>query len=87
MVIKYEEFVTFCHFINYEIDEENEVITVKMIDSSSGQDEEFNDVFDFSNFPNGEMTSVETTLPINPIAKANRVNGELTVVLKKPVGF
>ena len=41
------------------------------------------DTFDFSNFPNGKaiVDEIETTLPVNPIISAERVDGELRVVL------
>lgn len=42
------------------------------------------DTFDFSSFPNGkaEVEEIETTLPVNPIISAERVDGELRVVLR-----
>lgn len=43
------------------------------------------DVFDFSQFPNGEIKSpqddIETILKVNPIVEAYRVDGEMSVVL------
>lgn len=41
------------------------------------------DTFDFSSFPDGiaEIEEIETILPINPIISAERVDGELRVVL------
>lgn len=44
------------------------------------------DVFDFSQMPDGEAVSIETTLPVNPIISARRVNGVLEVVLLNFVG-
>lgn len=35
------------------------------------------DIFDFSSFGDGEIDSIETILPVNPILKAKRENGEL----------
>ncbi len=39
------------------------------------------DTFDFSGTPDGKLDvqSVETTLPVQPIVRAERVDGELTV--------
>lgn len=51
----------------------NDVITVEY----NGQA----DSFDFTNCPNGRLEEVETILPIKPIISAERVNGELKVVL------
>lgn len=47
---------------------------------------EVSDVFDFSTIPDGVMVTDEdnpvvTTLPINPIVSAKRVNGELFLEL------
>ena len=39
------------------------------------------DAFDFSNLPNGKLENVETNLPVNPIVKAERKDGELFVEL------
>lgn len=41
------------------------------------------DTFDFSFFPDGELDreAITTTLPINPICTANRVNGVLSIKL------
>lgn len=44
------------------------------------------DTFDFSQMPDGEATSIETTLPVNPILSARRVDGVLEVVLLKWIG-
>lgn len=38
---------------------------------------EIEDTFDFSQFPDGEIDNIETILPVNPILKAKRENGEL----------
>lgn len=51
----------------------NETITVTY--------NEQEEVFDFSEMPNGILESVETSLPINPIVKAERKDGELFVEL------
>lgn len=39
------------------------------------------EVFDFSAMPDGELKEVSTSLPVNPIVKAERKNGELSLVL------
>lgn len=39
------------------------------------------DTFDFTNMPDGVANSIETTLPVNPIVHAERINGELNVTL------
>ena len=52
---------------------ENETITA----TYNGQTE----VFDFFDMPNGVVGNVETELPVNPIMKAERVEGELCVEL------
>jgi hypothetical protein len=39
------------------------------------------DTFDFSGLPDGEAGKVETTLAVNPIVSAKRVNGELRIEL------
>lgn len=47
---------------------------------------EQSDTFDFSQMPDGEMTAVNTTLPVNPIISARRVGGTLEVVLLNFIG-
>ena len=44
------------------------------------------DIFDFTQMPDGEMVEVETTLPINPIISARRVDGVLEVILLNFIG-
>lgn len=39
------------------------------------------DDFDFSEVPDGKLGEVETSLPINPIVSAERIDGDLYVVL------
>jgi hypothetical protein len=39
------------------------------------------DIFDFTSMPNGEVKNVTTTLPVNPIVSAERVEGVLRVTL------
>lgn len=39
------------------------------------------DQFDFSQLPDGIAQSIETTLPIDPIIKAERINGNLYLTL------
>lgn len=39
------------------------------------------DRFDFSEVPNGRLEEVETSLPLNPIVSAERIDGELYVEL------
>ena len=56
----------------------NDVITAEI----DGQ----TDVFDFSEMPNGEAVSIETTLPVNPIISARKTNGVLEVVLLNFIG-
>ena len=51
----------------------NDVITAEI----DGQ----TDTFDFSEMPDGEAVDIETTLPVNPIISARRINGVLEVVL------
>lgn len=52
---------------------EEDIITVTYQDQS--------DTFDFTEMPDGEMGSIETELPLNPIISAKRVDGELFVEL------
>lgn len=44
------------------------------------------DTFDFSQMPDGEAVDIETTLPVNPILLARRVDGVLEVVLLHWIG-
>lgn len=44
------------------------------------------DTFDFSQMPDGEATHIKTTLPVNPIISAKRVNGILEIVLLNWLG-
>ena len=44
------------------------------------------DTFDFSEMPDGEAVSIETTLPVNPVLSARRVDGVLEVVLLHWIG-
>lgn len=39
------------------------------------------DTFDFSSMPDGIVTDIDTTLPVNPIIEAKRENGELFIKL------
>lgn len=57
--------------INYIFEGEKIIVTIE------GE----TDAFDFSIMPDGKMVDVETKLPLNPIASAERVNGELYVKL------
>lgn len=56
----------------------NDVITAEI----DGQ----TDTFDFSEMPDGEAVSIETTLPVNPVLSARRVDGVLEVVLLNFIG-
>jgi hypothetical protein len=44
------------------------------------------DTFDFSAMPDGEAGEITTTLPVNPITKAKKVNGELEAELLNFIG-
>jgi len=44
------------------------------------------DTFDFSALPDGKATEITSILPINPIERAWRKNGELYVVLRRFYG-
>jgi hypothetical protein len=45
------------------------------------------DVFDFSAFPDGKAESITTTiLKYSPITSAERVNGELSVIVLNVIG-
>lgn len=44
------------------------------------------DTFDFSDFPDGYAENIETTLPVNPIVSAERIDGELHVELLNFIG-
>lgn len=57
--------------IEYELKEET------IIASVDGK----TDTFDFSSLPDGKLEEIKTTLPINPICNAARVNGNLRVEL------
>lgn len=45
------------------------------------------DIFDFSNIPDGELTDIETTLPVIPILKAERTDGVLSLILLNYIGI
>jgi len=64
----------------FEYSFDGEKIDIKLIT----KEEIYQDTFDLSTVPNGrlELSSVETTLPLNPILEAERIEGELQVVLK-----
>lgn len=51
------------------IDAGNETVTASL--------DGVEDSFGFSQFPDGEIDNIETVLPVNPILKARRENGEL----------
>lgn len=57
--------------IEYQFEGENITATIDNI----------TDTFDFSTMPDGIMDEVETTLDVNPIVSAKRVEGELYVEL------
>lgn len=59
--------------IEYHFD--GEMITVKW--------GEYEDIFDFTNCPDGMVEKVDTTLPENPILEARREDGVLYVKLLK----
>jgi hypothetical protein len=44
------------------------------------------DTFDFSAMPDGEAGETVTTLPVNPIASARKINGELEAELRNFIG-
>lgn len=44
------------------------------------------DTFDFSQFADGHVDNIETTLPFNPIISAERVDGVLYVELLNFIG-
>lgn len=48
--------------------------------------EEGRDTFDFSSMPDGIAQEINTILPFNPILRAERVDGVLSVELIKYVG-
>lgn len=85
MMILLEPYVSYSEFMEYDIDGEEETIVARYTDSSSGEDVEYTDTFDFYEFPDGVMVDVETSLPINPIVSAERVDGVLRVVLRQPI--
>ena len=51
------------------------------VDTIIAQYEGKTDTFDFSAMPDGEAGEIETTLSLNPILKAERKNGILSVEL------
>lgn len=59
------------HLIEYEFG--NDVVTATINNES--------ETFDFSDFPDGKAENIETTLPINPIISAERIEGILHVEL------
>jgi len=73
----------------------DEIITVSL-QESTGQmiegelqknwNEIASDTFDFSSSPDGELTDIETTLPVNPIMKAERTEGVLSLTLLSYIG-
>jgi hypothetical protein len=44
------------------------------------------DTFDFSAMPDGEAGEITTTLPVNPIIKVRKINGELEAELLNFIG-
>lgn len=44
------------------------------------------DIFDFSAMPDGEVTNIDTILPVNPIISAKRENGVLWIELLNFIG-
>jgi hypothetical protein len=44
------------------------------------------DTFDFSAMPDGEAGEITTTLPVNPIVSARKINGELEAELLNFIG-
>ena len=44
------------------------------------------DTFDFSSFPDGKAENIETSLPVNPIVSAERIDGVLHVKLINFIG-
>lgn len=63
-------------FIGYSFT--GEIITCDM--------EEGRDTFDFSSMPDGLAQEINTILPFNPILRAEKVDGVLSVELIKYVG-
>jgi hypothetical protein len=63
-------------FIGYSF--AGEIITVDM--------EEGRDTFDFTNMPDGVAQEITTILPTNPIIRAERKDGVLSVELVKYIG-
>lgn len=65
------------HSLAYDV--QGDVLTV----THSNGAEETVDTFDFSGLPDGilDLETIETTLPVQPITKAERANGELTVTV------
>ena len=63
---------------SYEFDGETIIATY----AAEGQ-EPITDTFDFSALPDGEaqVELIETSLPVNPVKSAKRVNGEIWVEL------
>jgi hypothetical protein len=45
------------------------------------------DVFDFSGLPNGRAQEIETILPVQPVVRAERIDGELQLELLKFIGL
>lgn len=68
----------------YEIEGEKIVATLTYIDD--GQEITETDEFDFTNFQDGIMNDVVTTLSVNPILKAERKDGTLYVNLINFIG-
>lgn len=44
------------------------------------------DTFDFSSMPDGKAEGIQSTLPINPVVSAERVEGMLSVELINYIG-
>jgi len=63
------------HSLTYDV--QGDVLTV----THNNGETEVVDVFDFTGTPDGilDTGSIETTLPVQPIVRAERVAGELTV--------
>lgn len=58
-----------------EITEEGEVTFIT--------DEEYTDTFDFTDMPDGKLEESTSTLPVDPLLSAERIDGVLHVTLLK----
>lgn len=84
MEVSYYEMISNAKNNKFDYSFNGEKVIAKLTyDSDVDQDVTETDEFDFTGMPDGVLVDVETTLSVNPILKAERVDGVLFVTLIK----